>query len=329
VFSRMNRVVAESQEALEKLASRRRMLQGMILTSGLGKKPFAAPRWPYFFEDMRDEMRAAKVVPNDDSVKSLAGALDAMPLDAVLRLFGAYFVYITPSAPENEASIDELLSVFNVAGAERIRRRRSAVQALNGAAERDQARNLSEVERVDALRTEYLSCARGMMDLDADGFLRWVQVQTSDTWHVVVCGWDFDDGAYGAALAWILDQPLCAAATAARFFFLSALGLATEDPAGLQNHYRAQWNLMKNAANRWSSGYYLRSDLDPGVEAADIAWFDGYAAGRWREGRPLHFAIPAPDAREFGMRPAQSAFTYHGGGRVGPSFDVWLKNRGR
>lgn len=319
----------QSPEAVKKLAERRGMLQGMILMNGLDRKPFAGAQWPYFFADLRDEAQAAKVALPDSSVHALANSLDALPADAVYRLYAAYFAYITPLKPERENSVDELLSVFDRAGAQRMRQRRAAVQALIDAEERDKALRLAEADRRQKLEMEHTRCPRGRLDLSPDEFLQWIRAQTPDTWHLIVFGWEYDDDSFNSALSWILDQPQCDVGTAARFFFLAAMGLATEEPEKLRSHYRAQWELMKKAADLWSAGHYRQSELDPGLDGADVAWFDGYAADRLHEGRPLAFAIPAPTARSFGTRLPQSGYAYHGSGRVGPSFEVWLKNRAR
>ena len=329
LFGRRSSKVDQTPEAAEKLAERRSVLQGMILMNGLDRKPFAGAEWPYFFTDLRDEAQAAKVALPDGSVHALASSLDAFPADAVLRLFAAYFAYITPLQPERENYVDELLSVFDRAGAQRMRKRRAAVQALIVAQERDKALRLAEANRRLTLEVEHMRCPRGRLDLKPDEFLRWVQAQTPDTWHLVMFGWEYDDDSYNSALSWILDQPQCDVGTAARFFFFAATGLATGDPEKLRSYHRAQWELMKKAADLWSAGHYLQSELDPGLDGADVAWFDGYAADRLRDGRPLAFAIPAPTARSFGTRWPQSGYAYHGGGRVGPSFEVWLKSRER
>jgi hypothetical protein len=107
------------------------------------------------------------------------------------------------------------------------------------------------------------------------------------------------------------------------------LAVDTEEPENLGPHDREQWSLMKKAADRWSSGHYRQAEFDPEIDEPDIAWFDKYAARRSAEGRPLPFAIPAPPSRDFAKRPALSEFAYFGGGRAGPSFDVWLNSRGR
>ena len=329
MFGRKSSKVDQTPEAAEKLAKRRSMLQGMILMNGLDRKPFGGAQWPYFFTDLRDEIQAAKVALPNGSAKALADSLDALPADAVLRLYAAYFVYISPLEPEREVSVDELLSVFDRAGAQRMRKRRAAVQALIVAEEREKALRLAEANRRQALEMEHMRCPRGRLDLRPNEFLQWVQAQTPDTWHLIVCGWEYDDDSYNSALSWILDQRQCDVGTAARFFFFAAMGLATEDPEKLRPYHRAQWELMKKAADRWSAEHYLQSELDPGLDGTDVAWFDGYAADRIRDGRPLAFTIPAPTARSFGTRLPQSGYAYHGGGRVGPSFGVWLKNRER
>ena len=329
LFGRRSGKIDRTPEAAEKLAKRRSMLQGMILMNGLDREPFAGAQWPYFFTDLRDEAQAAKVALPDGSVNALASSLDALPADAVLRLFATYFAYITPLEPERENSVDELLSVFDRAGAQRMRKRRAAVQALIAAQEREKALRLAEADRRQKLEMEHIRCPRGRLDLKPDQFLHWVQAQRPDTWHLVMFGWEYDDDSYNSALSWILDQPQCDVGTAARFFFLAAMGLATEDPEKLRRHYRAQWELMKKAADLWSAGHIWQSELDPGLSGTDVDWFDGYAADRLRDGRPLAFAIPAPTARSFGTRWPQSGYAYHGGGRVGPSFEIWLKNRER
>jgi hypothetical protein len=329
MFGRGKSFDAQRPEALEQLAVRRKFLQNAILINALSRKPSDAAQWPYFFEDMREEMRVAKITVANESVKAQAGVLDALPAEAVLRLFSAYYAYITPLAPENEASVDELLSVFDAANAKRIRQRRAAVQALTATAEQEIAQRKAEAERREALQREYLSCPRGKLDLGPAEFLQWVRTQSSDTWHIVVREWDYNVNSYDTALSWILEQPECDAGTAARFFFLSAIGLASEDLAKLHSGYIEQWHCMKKAADHWSAGHYLKSELSPDAEGSDIAWFDGYAAHRLRDGRPLAFAIPAPAARQFGTRSPQSGYAYHGGGRVGPSFDVWLRSRQR
>jgi hypothetical protein len=257
LFGRKSSKVDQTPEAAEKLAKRRSMLQGMILMNGLDRKPFGGAQWPYFFTDLRDEIQAAKVALPNGSAKALADSLDALPADAVLRLYAAYFVYISPLEPEREVSVDELLSVFDRAGAQRMRKRRAAVQALIVAQEREKALRLAEANRRQALEMEHMRCPRGRLDLRPNEFLQWVQAQTPDTWHLIVCGWEYDDDSYNSALSWILDQRQCDVGTAARFFFFAAMGLATEDPEKLRPYHRAQWELMKKAADRWSAEHYL------------------------------------------------------------------------
>ena len=159
-----------------------------------------------------------------------------------------------------------------------MRKRRAAVQALIVAQERDKALRLAEAERRQKLEMEHARCPRGRWDLKPVEFLQWLQAQTPGTWHLFMVAWEYDDDSYNSAVSWILDQPQCDVGTAARIFFVTAMWLVTEDPEKLQPHYRAQWELMKKAADLWSAGHYLQSQLDPGLDGADVAWFDGYAA---------------------------------------------------
>ena len=299
-----------------------------VASAGRGRA-FEGLSWEYFLADLELEARAARLaLMRDGTVGSFCDTIDVLPPMAILRLIAARTVYFSPLAPENEAQVDWLLQPLDAATATQMRQRRHAIHAIQASeATQDEARKKAEA-REEALRSQWRQCPRARLSSAPEDFLRWVKVQSPDTWHEIVLGWDYNCGDRDDVLAWILDQPNCDLGTVAQFFFTAALGLADEDPEKLSPLYRRGWLQMKRVADNWQRGHYVRSELKHRVEPYDIKYYDDLVARRQAEGNPLPWTVPGPQERRFGMREPDSSYSYKPG-HLRLTFAVWKRHRDR
>lgn len=287
---------------------------------------FQGLSWDYFLADVELEARAARLRMRDMSVGSICDTIDALPPTAIIRLEAALLVYFTPPAPENEAQVDWLLQGQDTATDKRMRQRRYAVHAAAAVAARQEEARQAAAAPDETLLSQYWPCPHAAISTEPDDFLPWIKLQTPDTWHIIVEGWDYNSAERDDVIEWILDQPNCNLGTAAQFFFTAAIGLADKEPDQLSPGYRRKWHCMKRVADNWQRGHYLQNQLQHSVQPSDVTYYDELVAGRQAEGRPLPFKVPGPDARRFGGRLAASPYDYeHFHLRLG--FNAWKQQR--
>jgi len=313
----------------EKINLYRDFVRQSALCQGFSRRPFDGLSWDYFLADVELEARAAHIdVPRDGTVGSVCDTIELLPPPAIVRLIAALSVYFSPWAPENEAQVDYLLRPLDAATAKRMRQRRHAVHAAQAIASKQEETRREAAAQQEALQSQWRQCPRAKLSSEPEDFLRWIKVQTPDTWHVIVLAWDYNSADRDDVIEWIFEQPTCDLGTVAQFFFTAAIGLADQDPEELSPGYRRKWLLMKRVADNWERGHYLRNELQHSVEASDIKYYDGLVAGREADGRPLLWKVPGPDARRFGSRRPDSAYCYEPG-HLKLNFSVWKRHHER
>jgi hypothetical protein len=314
----------------EIIAVRRGYVSNCVMFQGLsdrpGFPPFQGLSWDYFLADVQIEARAARIKMRNITVGSICDTIEVLPPTAIVRLNAALFVYFTPSAPENDAQVDDLLQPLDAATAKVMRQRRHAVHAVQAAeAKREEAGKRTAAQE-EGLRSQYWQCPHVHLSSEPDEFIRWIKVQTPDTWHVIVGGWDYNSDDRDDVIEWVLDQPNCDLGTAAQFFFTAAIGLAGEDPEKLSSGYRRKWHLMKHVSDNWQRGFYLRNELQHGVAPSDVKYYDQLVARRETAGHPLPWKVPGPKARRFGSRLPDSAYCYEPG-HLKMTLAAWKRQR--
>jgi hypothetical protein len=313
----------------ETIAVRRGYVSNCVMFQGLsdrpGFPPFQGLSWDYFLADVALEARAARMKMRDMTVGSICDTIEVLPPAAIVRLNAALFAYFTPVAPENEAQIDYLLQPLDAATTKLMRQRRHAVHAIEAKQEESIKQTAAQDEE---LRSQWWQCPHVELSSEPEDFLRWIKVQTPDTWHAIVEGWDYNSADRDDVIEWILDQPSCDLGTAAQFFFTAATGLAGEDPEKLSSGYRRKWHLMKRVADNWQRGLYVRNELQHEVAASDVKYYDELVARRETAGRPLPWKVPGPKARRFGSRLPDSAYGYEPG-HLKLTFVAWKRQRER
>jgi hypothetical protein len=289
---------------------------------------FQGLSWDYFLADVELEARAARMRMRDMTVGSICDTIDALPPGAIVRLEAALMVYFTPPSPDNEAQVDWLLQGQDAATVKRMRQRRQAVHAAGAVAAKQDETKQAAAASEEALKSQYWACPHAAISTARDDFSRWIKLQTPDTWHIIVEGWDHNSAERDDVIEWILDQPNCDLGTAAQYFFTAAIGLAGEDPEQLSPGYRRKWHLMKRVADNWQRAHYLQNQLSHSVEASDVRYYDELVADRQADGRPLPWKVPGPEARRFGGRRPDSAYSYeHFHLRM--NFKPWQQHRER
>jgi hypothetical protein len=315
----------------EKIALYRRSLSTSVLSQGLHalsrRPPFEGLSWDCFLADVELEARAARItLPRSWSAESISDTIKVLPPAAIVRLMAARTVYFSPLAPQNEAQVDWMLQRLDAATVKRMRQRRHAVHAAQAIeARREEARKEADA-REEALRAQWYACPYARLSTEPEDFLRWIKVQTPDTWHVIVSGWDHNSDDRDDVIEWILDQPSCDLGTVAQFFFTTASGCVDQDPGQLSPCYRRKWLQTKRAADHWQRGHYSRNELDPCVEPSDMQYYDDLVARLEAEGRPLPWKVP--QARRFGARRPDSAYRYEHW-HLMLDFAVWKRHRER
>lgn len=288
---------------------------------------FQGLSWDYFLADVELEARAARRKMRDMTVGSICDTIDVLPPAAIIRLEAALLVYFTPPSPENEAQVDWLLQGQDATTVKRMRQRRYAVHAAAAVAAKQQEAKRAAAAQQETLLSQYWACPRAAISTEPKDFLRWIKLQTPDTWHIIVEGWDYNSAERDDVVEWILDQPNCNLGTAAQYFFTAAIGLADDDPEQLSPGYRRKWHLMKRVADNWQRGLYLQNQLQHSVQPSDVTYYDELVDRRQAKSRPLPFKVPGPEARRFGGRLADSAYIYeHFHLRLG--FNAWKRERG-
>jgi hypothetical protein len=300
------------------------VLSRCLATQGLSPV-FQGLSWDYLLADVELGARAARVSMRDMSVGSVCDTILLLPPPAIARLLAALFVYFQPFSPENEAHADYLLQPLDAATVKVMRQRRHAVHAMQAVEAKQQEARKAAAAQDDALLTEWYNCPHAQLSSEPEDFLPWIKLQTPDTWHVMVEGWDYNYDNRDDVIEWIFEQPNCDLGTAAKFFFTA--GLADRDPEQLSSGYRRKWNLMKRIADNWQRGLYVRNELAPNVAASDIAYYDELVVRREAEGRPLPWTVPGPKARRFGARRPQSAYSYDEPGHLQLNFAAWKQHR--
>jgi hypothetical protein len=304
----------------------RDLLRDRAMVQGYADRPFEGLSWGYFLADVELEARAARIKMRDQTVGSICDTIQVLPPTAIVRLRAARYAYFSPLAPENEAQVDEVLQPLDAATVKLMRQRRHAVHAVQAIEAKQEEARKETAAREAALLAEWYACPYSKLSSEPEDFLRWIKVQTPDTWHVIVESWDYNDGDRDDVIEWIFDQPNCDLGTAAQFFFTA--GLANEEPEKLSPLYRRSWHLMKRIADNWQVGFYVRNELQHSVEPSDMTHYDELVARREAEGRPLRWKVPGPKARRFGARRPVSAYWYeHGHLKLG--FAAWKRQRER
>ena len=302
------------------------VLARCLSTQGLSP-PFEGLSWDYFLADVELGARAARIPMRDLTVGSVCDTILVLPPTAILRLRAALFVYFNPlTTPEHEAEVDYLLQPLDAATAKLMRQRRHAVLAMQAVEAKQQEARKQAAARDAEPWAQWCSCPHARLSSEPEDFLRWIKVQTPDTWHVIVEGWDYNYDNRNDVIEWIFEQPNCDIGTAAQFFFTA--GLADEDPEQLSSLYRRNWNLMKRIADNWQAGFYGRNELQHSIEPSDMKHYDELAARREAAGHPLPWKVPGPKARRFGARRPDSAYSYEPG-HLTLNFAVWKRHRER
>jgi hypothetical protein len=315
----------------EKIALYRSYLSNSVLFQGLHalfeRQPFERLSWDYFLADVELEARAARIKgPRNWSAEAISDTIKALPSTAIVRLMAGYIAYFTP--PENEALVDSRLQGLDAATVKRMRQRRHAVRAAEAIEAKQEEARKEAAAQEEALQSQWWPCPHAELSSEPEDFLRWIKVQTPDTWHVIVQGWDYNCDDRDDVIEWILDQPNCDLGTAAQFFFTGAIGLADQDPEKLSSGYRRKWHLMKRVADNWQRGLYVCNELKHEVEPSDVKSYDELVARLEADGRPLPWKVPGPEARRFGSRLPDSAYCYEPG-HLRLTFAVWKRHRER
>ncbi len=313
------------------IALYRDFLSNAVLMHGVAAvsrpRPFEGLAWHYYLADVDLEARAARIpVPDLADAWSISETIKALPPMGIVRLMAAHVVYFSPA--DNEPQIDESLQRLDAATVQRMRQRQQAILADNAAAAKANDARTAAAAQDAELEAQWRRCPHATLSCAPEDFLPWVKLQSPDTWHVLVAGWDYNSADRDDVIEWILDQPSCDLATAAQYFFSTAIGLATEDPEKLSPGYRRKWLLMKRVADNWQRGLYARNELQHSVEPSDIAWYDELVARREAEGRPLPWKLSGPDERRFGGRLPDSAYCYEPG-HLTLNFAAWKRHRER
>ncbi|KYG23404.1 hypothetical protein SE92_26835 [Bradyrhizobium sp. AT1] len=306
-------------------STRNRIMMHAVCHAG-GAGVFQGLSWDYFLADVELEARAARRKMRDMTVGSICDTIDVLPPAAIIRLDAALLVYFTPRSPENEAQVDWLLQGQDAATVKRMRQRRHAVHAAEAVAAKQEEARRAAAAPDEMLLSQYWPCPHAAISTGPEDFLPWIKLQTPDTWHIIVEGWDYNSMQRDDVIEWILDQPSCDLGTAAQYFFTAAIGLADSDPEKLSPGSRRKWHLMKCVADNWQRGLYRQNQLQHSLQPSDMTYYDELAAQRQAEGRPLPFEVPGPAARKFGGRLADSPYVYeHFHLRLG--FNVWKRQR--
>jgi hypothetical protein len=250
----------------EKITLYRDYVRQSVMSQGFAPRQFEGLAWDYFLADVELEARAARIKMRDLTVGSICDTIQVLPPTAIVRLRAARSVYFSPLAPENEAQVDWLLQPFDAATVKLMRQRRHAVHAAQAIEAKQEEAGKQAAAQEDALQSQWWQCPHAELSSEPEEMLRWIKVQTPDTWHVMVEGWDYNYDDRDDVIEWIFDQPNCDLGTAAQFFFTAGLGLADEDPEKLSSGYRRKWDLMKRVADNWQRGFYLREELQHSVE---------------------------------------------------------------
>lgn len=321
---------ADGNRALpgDEIALNRRYLHDQVMLRAAACEglcpPFEGLSWEYFFADVELEARAARIRIRDGSVGVICDTILALPSPAIVRLMAARHAYFSP--PADEAWVDELLRPVDAVRAKLMRQRRHAVHAAQAIeAKREEARR-EAVAAEDALRAQWYVCPHAKLSSEPEDLLRWVKVQTPDTWHIIVEGCDYNYDDRDDVIEWIFDQPNCDLGTAAQFFFTA--GLADEDPEKLSRVYRRKWHLMKRIADNWRRGFYVRNELQHSVEPSEMKGYDELVVRREAAGRPLPWKVPGPTERRFGSRQPDSMYCYEHG-HLKLAFSAWKRHRSR
>jgi Domain of unknown function (DUF4274) len=292
--------------------------------------PFEGLGWHYFLSDLDLMARAAKLTTlTNRSVAAVCDTIDALPASSIQQLLAARFAYFSPPSDDNDAQVAELLGTLSLLLAKNMLLRRKAVHLeMEAIEERKAVLALQTAER-DKLRDQWRNCPTARLSTEPNDLLRWVQVQTPDTWHELIESWNYNNGGrLNSVLGWIIDQPNCDLSTAAKFFFTCAIGLADQEPSSLDSWYRGDWELMKRVADNWSRGLYSQAELRLGVDASDIRYYDDLVEQRNERGQPLAWKIPDPQSRRFGTRSHVSAYHFEHG-HLSLSFATWMRVRDR
>ncbi|MDD1522234.1 MULTISPECIES: DUF4274 domain-containing protein [Bradyrhizobium] len=292
-----------------------------------GLKPvFDGLSWEYFLDDVAIAARGARIRMRDMTVGTVCDTILLLPPPAIARLQAGLFVYFEPFAPENEAHAECLMELLDAATVKVMWQRRHAVHAMQAVEARQREAKADAQARTAALLAEWRVCPNAKLSTEPEDFLRWIKLQTPDTWHVIVESWDYNSDNRLDVVEWIFAQPTCDLGTAAQFFFTA--GLFNDDPEQLSPVYRRIWNLMKRIADNWQRGFYARNELQPSVEPSGLDYYDELAARRKAAGHPLLLIVPEPEARRFGSRRSNSAYFYeHGHLRL--EFTEWRRHRER
>uniref|UniRef100_Q07P56 DUF4274 domain-containing protein n=1 Tax=Rhodopseudomonas palustris (strain BisA53) TaxID=316055 RepID=Q07P56_RHOP5 len=316
----------------ENIATYRGLVRNSVMIEALsgrpGFPPFQGLSWDYFLDDVQMEARAARIKMRDLTVGSICDTIDELPPTAVVRLLAARFVYFSPLNPENEKHADYLLQPLDAATKKQMRQRRHAVHAIQDAENKQEEARKAAAAQDAALESQYWQCPHVALSTEPEDFLRWIKVQTPDTWHVIVQNWDYNSAYRDDVIEWVLDQPNCDVGTASQFFFTAAIGLADEDPEKLSSGYRRKWQLMKHVAENWQRGFYVRNELKHEVEPSDVRCYDELVARREAAGRPLPWKVPGREARRFGSRLPNSEYCYEPG-HLTLTFAAWKRHRER
>lgn len=175
------------------------------------------------------------------------------------------------------------------------------------------------------LRSHYQNVPSARVSVPNDDLIAWLADQTPDTWHTVASGWNYDTEP--TPLLWIARQERCDKATAANLFFTDACDwLSYPSIEVVPPCYRAAWSVCKEVADRWSAGFYSRSQLRTRDLRHEIICYLRIVVTMQAKGEPIPFGIPD---EAYGLHRGREAISDYtsSDSHIFYSFDAWRRQR--
>ena len=114
----------------------------------------------------------------------------------------------------------------------------------------------------------------------------WLKEQDPDVWHATIAYLNWDNSV--RILKWMVAQPQCDKATAARIFWLASPGFHACEIASGKGvaAWSESWPLVETILEKWRSGFYRR---------AELAWPDDDGRASMDHYRREVAAVPGAD----------------------------------
>ncbi len=171
----------------------------------------------------------------------------------------------------------------------------------------------AEHERFDRILPRWYSEGILMSTSDPE-FLGWIQKQSPDVWHKIICSsTDADDS---KVTKWIVSHPDCDLGTAVNLFRLDAINFDC-DLAKLSPAYHDQWHAIKICEERMLSDDFKTKELAPEL------LYNGMGLPSGNE----QFTVPEVVRTFTGTRGAISDFVLSGG-QLMLSLDAFCRSIG-